>query len=141
MGGDFLVGDHVDVEGQHAIVRFVGTTLFASGEWLGVELDVPDGKNNGTVQGEQYFECGERYGKFYRPAAARLMERPLLPPPPQPSSSSRPVRRPPSVVSPPQTPLMSGRAGAPRPLSLRVCCTLGFHSFCRDRGQLGLSLF
>ena len=33
------------------VVRFIGVTKFASGTWYGVELDSPDGRNNGSVQG------------------------------------------------------------------------------------------
>ena len=36
-------------------VRFVGETNFATGFWVGVELETPDGKNNGAVAGVQYF--------------------------------------------------------------------------------------
>jgi dynactin 1 len=100
---DFLVGDHVDVNGQHAVVRFVGQTEFQTGDWIGVEYDTPTGKNNGTVQGIQYFSCRDRYGMFVRPAIPRLMDRPVKPPP---------LKRP-SIVSPP--PQAKGR-----PMSLRV---------------------
>ncbi|PWW73898.1 hypothetical protein C7212DRAFT_359190 [Tuber magnatum] len=102
---DFQIGDHVDANGQHAIVRFVGETSFAPGEWLGVELDAPLGKNNGTIQGQRYFECEDRYGIFLRPSIARLMERPVAPP----------MRRPPVISPPPSNTRIGGR-----PLSLRA---------------------
>jgi len=47
-------------------VRFIGPTLFASGIWIGVELNGPHGKNNGSVQGHFYFECPPSYGLFLR---------------------------------------------------------------------------
>lgn len=75
MAEEFQIGDRVDVNGQLATVRYVGTTDFAPGDWIGVELDVPDGKNNGTVQGVRYFECAEKYGKFYKANVPRLVER------------------------------------------------------------------
>lgn len=38
-------------------VAYVGSTQFASGKWIGVVLDEPKGKNNGTVQGKEYFKA------------------------------------------------------------------------------------
>eukprot|EP00929_Paragymnodinium_shiwhaense_P080578 TRINITY_DN4202_c0_g2_i1.p1 TRINITY_DN4202_c0_g2~~TRINITY_DN4202_c0_g2_i1.p1 ORF type:complete len:2191 (+),score=679.11 TRINITY_DN4202_c0_g2_i1:124-6696(+) len=49
------------------VVRFNGTTSFAEGDWSGIELDTPDGKNDGSVKGERYFSCAADYGIFTRP--------------------------------------------------------------------------
>lgn len=46
------------------ILRFMGETKFATGEWAGVELDYPDGKNDGQVLGHRYFHCPKNYGLF-----------------------------------------------------------------------------
>lgn len=52
------VGDRVIVSsgmGSRAgILKYVGETKFAPGNWCGVELDEPTGKNDGTVDGVQY---------------------------------------------------------------------------------------
>ncbi len=49
-------------------VRFIGNTQFASGTWIGVELDQPLGKNDGSVQGQSYFHCSMLHGIFVREA-------------------------------------------------------------------------
>ena len=49
------VGDRVLVGGNKAgMLRFFGTTHFAKGEWAGIELDEPVGKNDGSVEGKRY---------------------------------------------------------------------------------------
>uniref|UniRef100_A0A3P9GYX6 Kinesin family member 13Bb n=1 Tax=Oryzias latipes TaxID=8090 RepID=A0A3P9GYX6_ORYLA len=48
-------------------VRYVGPTDFAKGTWIGVELEVPAGKNDGSVGGKQYFRCNPGYGVLVRP--------------------------------------------------------------------------
>ncbi|VEL08782.1 unnamed protein product, partial [Protopolystoma xenopodis] len=47
-------------------VSFIGPTQFAEGEWIGVTLDVPSGKNDGSVNGVRYFQCEPFYGLFSR---------------------------------------------------------------------------
>uniref|UniRef100_A0A8C9PBR6 CAP-Gly domain containing linker protein family member 4 n=1 Tax=Spermophilus dauricus TaxID=99837 RepID=A0A8C9PBR6_SPEDA len=57
------LGDRVIIAGQKVgTLRFCGTTEFASGQWAGIELDEPEGKNNGSVGKVQYFKCSPKYG-------------------------------------------------------------------------------
>ncbi|NXA94514.1 CLIP4 protein, partial [Melanocharis versteri] len=59
------LGDRVVIAGQKVgTLRFCGTTEFASGQWAGVELDEPEGKNNGSVGKVQYFICAPKHGIF-----------------------------------------------------------------------------
>jgi len=58
----------------NAIVRFIGETQFASGCWVGVELTVPTGKNDGTVQGVHYFDCPANHGLFVRANQVKVIE-------------------------------------------------------------------
>uniref|UniRef100_A0A4W3GJT0 CAP-Gly domain containing linker protein family member 4 n=1 Tax=Callorhinchus milii TaxID=7868 RepID=A0A4W3GJT0_CALMI len=59
------LGERVMIAGQKlGTLRFCGTTEFASGQWAGIELDEPEGKNDGSVGGIQYFSCPDKYGIF-----------------------------------------------------------------------------
>ncbi|OBA24448.1 hypothetical protein METBIDRAFT_10587 [Metschnikowia bicuspidata var. bicuspidata NRRL YB-4993] len=62
------IGQRVNVRGDSGTVRYVGATQFAPGEWVGVELDHPRGRNDGAVQGVRYFDCQKagNYGVFVR---------------------------------------------------------------------------
>ncbi|NXY20515.1 CE350 protein, partial [Atrichornis clamosus] len=65
---DFNIGDRVLVSKvQPGTLRFKGLTKFAKGFWAGVELDKPEGNNNGTYDGIKYFDCREKHGIFAPP--------------------------------------------------------------------------
>merc|ERR1711970_1166193 len=65
------VGDRCLVEApknpvRRGEVKYVGKVHFKEGIWVGVKLDEPYGKNNGTVEGKKYFECQNKYGSFVK---------------------------------------------------------------------------
>lgn len=102
---DLAIGQTVELaDGRIAIIRFIGQPHFAAGEWVGVELEDDSGKNDGSVQGERYFDCEMGRGMFVRPAALIVLEQPA--PVPKPVAK-KPVR--------PQSSIISGR---PQRLSL-----------------------
>uniref|UniRef100_A0A3Q2XS07 CAP-Gly domain containing linker protein 2 n=1 Tax=Hippocampus comes TaxID=109280 RepID=A0A3Q2XS07_HIPCM len=62
---DLRAGDRVLVGGSKmGVIRYIGETDFAKGEWCGVELDEPLGKNDGAVAGTRYFQCLPKFGLF-----------------------------------------------------------------------------
>ncbi|XP_031350867.1 restin homolog isoform X3 [Photinus pyralis] len=65
---DFKIGDRVIIKSTQGskvgTLRYMGATEFALGEWCGIELDEPRGKNDGSVEGVRYFECRPQYGLF-----------------------------------------------------------------------------
>ena len=64
----FEIGDRVITSGNKlGVVSYVGKTQFSSGTWIGVTLDEPLGKNDGSVSGIEYFRCPPKYGIFCRP--------------------------------------------------------------------------
>lgn len=65
----FLLGDRVVIGSTkqcHGVIRYFGPVGFNNGDWVGLELDKADGKNNGTVNGIPYFTCQDQCGLFVR---------------------------------------------------------------------------
>ncbi|KAM8917634.1 CAP-Gly domain-containing linker protein 4 isoform 2-T3 [Spinachia spinachia] len=63
------LGERVLVVGQRmGVIKFCGKTSFAPGLWLGIELDKPSGKNDGSVGGVNYFSCPPKHGVFAPPS-------------------------------------------------------------------------
>lgn len=64
-GMGLRLGQCVVIAGQKVgTLRFCGSTEFSGGLWAGVELDRPEGKNDGSVAGVQYFTCRMKHGIF-----------------------------------------------------------------------------
>nr|XP_012228437.1 PREDICTED: kinesin-like protein KIF13A isoform X2 [Linepithema humile] len=63
-----VVGESVLVRpySYSGVIAYVGLTEFASGNWIGVELDAPTGKNDGAVNGQRYFTCRPKCGIFVK---------------------------------------------------------------------------
>eukprot|EP00808_Paulinella_micropora_P023975 g60863.t1 len=96
----FSVGDRVATGGKKGTVRYVGTPNFASGTWVGIQLDTPDGKNDGSIKGERYFECPPMYGTFAKPAMVKPLVRKVVP---KASASPTPAAKPGAAVPSPGT--------------------------------------
>ncbi|KAL8625698.1 hypothetical protein ACOMHN_043973 [Nucella lapillus] len=60
------VSEKLDRKAQ-GTVRYIGTTDFADGMWIGVELRTAKGKNDGSVQERRYFTCRPHHGLLVRP--------------------------------------------------------------------------
>ncbi|KAL3319105.1 CAP-GLY domain-containing linker protein 1 [Cichlidogyrus casuarinus] len=72
-----IIGSRVRVnkdDSKVGIVAFIGKTTFAPGEWIGINLDSPLGKNDGSVQGTQYFQADPNHGLFARIANVELLQ-------------------------------------------------------------------
>lgn len=65
-----------DADSRRGTVRFVGDVgeIPGVGAWIGVELDEPTGKNDGSVKGTRYFECRGNCGVFVRPERVEVGE-------------------------------------------------------------------
>uniref|UniRef100_A0A1I7VA89 CAP-Gly domain-containing protein n=1 Tax=Loa loa TaxID=7209 RepID=A0A1I7VA89_LOALO len=66
--GDWEIGDRCQIGGRMGNIVYIGPAKFAPGEWIGVVLDHPLGKNDGSVDGHRYFsvstKCEPNHGLF-----------------------------------------------------------------------------
>ncbi|KAH7825719.1 putative CAP-GLY domain-containing protein [Monocercomonoides exilis] len=61
------IGKRCRISGdRRGVIRFVGELPGKSGLFVGIELDEPIGKNDGSFEGKKIFECAEKHGIFVR---------------------------------------------------------------------------
>jgi len=66
----FEVGKRVRLNesGHRGEVKFIGLVPeLDQGWWIGIKLDEPFGKNDGSAKGVKYFDCPPSFGMFVRP--------------------------------------------------------------------------
>ncbi|EGG23489.1 dynactin 150 kDa subunit [Cavenderia fasciculata] len=140
------VGSRVQIKDKPELgtgtIKYVGMAKFQTGRWVGIELDTSVGRNDGTVQGEKYFDCRAAHGIFVKPNMVIVIETPsssssslsddipltisdLSSSMPPPSSSTPSSMLPPSSTSP-----LSSSTGLPststsKPSGIRPPSSLG----------------
>ncbi|KAL3867597.1 hypothetical protein ACJMK2_040479 [Sinanodonta woodiana] len=62
------IGMSVFCNNELGVIKYIGPTDFGDGIWVGVELRIPKGKNDGSVQGKRYFHCKPEHGVLVRPS-------------------------------------------------------------------------
>jgi tubulin-folding cofactor B len=66
----FHIGARCQLKGNEnrGVIKYIGTVIEAGeGWWIGVRLDEPLGKHDGSTGGTKYFDCPPKYGIFARP--------------------------------------------------------------------------
>ncbi len=54
-------------------VKFIGSVESHPGEQLGIHLDQPKGKHDGSLNGKKYFDCPPGYGVFATYTQVKLL--------------------------------------------------------------------
>jgi tubulin-folding cofactor B len=67
-------------DARRGTIAYIGAVpeIPGIGVWVGVTLDEPTGKNDGSVRGKRYFQCGNNCGAFVRPERCEAGDFPAL---------------------------------------------------------------
>jgi dynactin 1 len=114
----FKIGQTVETNAhQQGLVQYVGPIHVAEGDWLGIELPLPEGKNDGSLRGERYFSCPPFHGLFTKESnILTIIAQPAPKPAPATSTMKPPAKpklptvakpRPSSVITPKPAPRTS----------------------------------
>ncbi|XP_037922936.1 dynactin subunit 1 isoform X4 [Hermetia illucens] len=139
------IGQRVEVAGKgvRGKIAYIGMTTFSVGKWVGVILDEPKGKNNGSIKGTAYFTCPDNYGIFVRPAQLVLLDDSGNPIPepaeeakPRTSRLSRNIRK--IQINRPKPSAESVRSlpGVTKPTTSRLSLTGSRQSLLGSKSQL-----
>ncbi|KAJ5069495.1 protein nip100 [Anaeramoeba ignava] len=73
----FNIGQKIfDSKKNSGIVKYIGKTSLGSGVWIGIELDEPLGKYDGTIKSKKYFDCKKNHGTFEKESLLKkIMEK------------------------------------------------------------------
>ncbi|KAG7691536.1 hypothetical protein KL951_005373 [Ogataea haglerorum] len=81
----FRVGQSCEVlsgnTSKSGVIKFVGKVdEIDNGKciWVGVELELPLGKNDGSLKGKRFFDCEKNHGCFVKPSKIRLTQANLV---------------------------------------------------------------
>ena len=66
-------------KGHRGEIAYIGRVPeVGRGYYVGLKLDEPQGKNDGSVLGERYFDCIKMFGLFVRPDKIEMGDFPEL---------------------------------------------------------------
>lgn len=69
-----------ETDHRRGTVQYIGDVpeIPGVGAWVGVALDEPTGKNDGSAKGQKYFECQPNFGVFVRAERIEVGDFPVL---------------------------------------------------------------
>jgi tubulin-folding cofactor B len=76
----YTIGSRCEIKlnQNRGVIAYVGELPGKKGEFVGIRLDEPVGKNNGSFENIKYFECGNNHGVFVRPSQVSVGDYPEI---------------------------------------------------------------